>query len=269
VKVWILGSGSSGNAVLIEADGTRVLVDAGFGPRALATRLKAACVDPSSIDACLLTHDHGDHVSGVARAARRWGWAVFATDGTATSPALADVSVTALPVGEALRIDGLELMALPIPHDASEPVAFLATAVSSGTRAGICYDIGHVNENVRTLCHEVDILVVEANHDEGMLWAGPYPPWLCQRIAGNNGHLSNRAAGGLARDSVTKRTAHVVLAHLSAQNNTPEMARSAVRSALRGTPFHGKLTTAIQDGVVGPFLPRGGRVEDPRQYSLF
>ena len=269
MKVWVLGTGSSGNAVLIEGDGTRVLVDAGFGPRTLATRLKAACVDPKSIDACLLTHDHSDHISGVARAARRWGWAVFATDGTALCPALADVSVTALPVGEALRIDGLEIMALPTPHDANEPVSFLATAVSSGARAGICYDIGHVNENVRTLCHELDVLVVEANHDEGMLWAGPYPPWLCQRIAGNHGHLSNRAAGTLARDSVTSRTAHVVLAHLSAHNNTPEMARSAVRSALRGTLFRGKLSTAIQDGVVGPFMPRGGRVEDPRQYSLF
>ena len=167
------------------------------------------------------------------------------------------------------RIDGLEITALPIPHDATEPVGFLATSVSTGARATICYDIGHVNENVRTLCRESDVLVLEANHDEGMLWAGPYPPWLCQRIAGNDGHLSNRVAGALARDSVTARTAHVVLAHLSQQNNTPEMARSVVRSALRGTSFRGKLTTAPQDGVVGPFMPRGGRVEDPRQYSLF
>jgi phosphoribosyl 1,2-cyclic phosphodiesterase len=269
VKVWILGTGSSGNAVLIEGDGTRVLVDAGFGPRTLAKRLKTISVDPSSIDACLLTHDHGDHIGGVASCARRWGWAVFATFGTAQSPALGDVSVTPLPVSVAMRIDGLEITALPVPHDATEPVGFLATTVSTGARAGICYDIGHANEHVRTLCREVDILVLEANHDEGMLWAGPYPPWLCQRIAGSVGHLSNRDAAKLARDSVTSRTAHVVLAHLSAQNNTPEMARSAVRSALRGTVFKGKLTTAPQDGVVGPFLPRGARFDDPRQYSLF
>ena len=269
MKVWILGTGSSGNAVLIEGDGTRVLVDAGFGPRTLAARLKAASVDPASIDACLLTHDHSDHISGVARAAKRWGWAVFATDGTAQSPALANVSVTPLPISVAMRIDGLEITALPVPHDATEPVGFLATTVSTGARAGICYDIGHANEHVRTLCREVDILVLEANHDEGMLWAGPYPPWLCQRIAGSVGHLSNRDAGALARDSVTSRTAHVVLAHLSEKNNTPEMARSAVRSALRGTVFKGKLTTAPQDGVIGPFLPRGARFEDPRQFSLF
>lgn len=269
MKVWILGTGSSGNAVLIEGDGTRVLVDAGFGPRTLAMRLKAVCVEPSSIDACVLTHDHSDHIGGVARCARRWGWAVFATDGTAQSPALADVSVTSLPVSVPMRIDGLELTALPVPHDATEPVGILATTMSTGARASICYDVGHANEQVRTLCREVDILVLEANHDEGMLWAGPYPPWLCQRIAGNVGHLSNRAAGALARESVTSRTAHVVLAHLSEQNNTPELARHALRSALRGTVFKGKLSLATQADVIGPFLPRGAKFEDPRQYSLF
>jgi phosphoribosyl 1,2-cyclic phosphodiesterase len=269
VKVWILGTGSSGNAVLVESDGTRVLVDVGFGPRTLATRLKVASVDPASIDACLLTHDHCDHVSGVARAARKWGWAVFATGGTIQSSALSEVSVTPLPAGEPMRIEGLEITALPVPHDATEPVGFIATSLSTGARAGICYDIGHVNQNVRTLCSEIDVLVLEANHDEGMLWAGPYPPWLCQRIAGNAGHLSNKVAGALARDSVTTRTAHVVLAHLSHQNNTPEMAQSAVRSALRGTSFRGKLSTAPQDSVVGPFMPRGRGADDPRQYSLF
>jgi phosphoribosyl 1,2-cyclic phosphodiesterase len=269
VKVWILGTGSNGNAVLVEGDGTRVLIDAGFGPRTLAARLKITDIDPASIDACFLTHDHSDHVSGVARAAKKWGWAVFATGGTTLSPALASVSMTPVPVGQAMRVNGLEITALPIPHDATEPVGFIATALSTGARASICYDIGHADENVRALCREADVLVVEANHDEGMLWAGPYPPWLCQRIACNTGHLSNRAAGALARDSVTARTAHVVLAHLSERNNTPEMARSAVRTALRGTVFRGKLTTAPQDLVSGPFMPRTARVNDPRQYSLF
>jgi phosphoribosyl 1,2-cyclic phosphodiesterase len=269
VKVWILGTGSSGNAVLVEGDGTRVLIDAGFGPRALANRLKTTGIDPASIDACLLTHDHSDHVGGVARCVRRWGWAVFATDGTAQSAALANVSLTRLPVSMPMRIDGLEITAVPVPHDALETVGFLATTISTGARAAICYDVGHANEHVRALCREVDILVLESNHDEGMLWAGPYPPWLCQRIAGRSGHLSNRDAAALARESVTTRTAHVVLAHLSEQNNTPQMAQHAVRSALRGTTFKGKLSTAAQDSVAGPFLPRGKKFEDPRQYSLF
>jgi len=160
VKVWILGTGSSGNAVLVEGDGTRVLIDAGFGPRTLATRLKIADVDPSSIDACLLTHDHSDHVSGVARAAKKWGWAVFASGGTSQSSALANVSVTPLPVGQPMHIEGLEITALPTPHDATEPVGFLATVLSTGARASICYDVGHADENVRTLCREADVLVL-------------------------------------------------------------------------------------------------------------
>jgi phosphoribosyl 1,2-cyclic phosphodiesterase len=168
-----------------------------------------------------------------------------------------------------VRIENLELTAISTPHDANEPVGFLATAVSTGARAAVCYDIGHASDNVRALCREVDILVLEANHDEGMLWAGPYPPWLCQRIAGDSGHLSNRAAASLARDSVTTRTAHVVLAHLSEKNNTPELARSVVRSALRTTTFRGKLSTASQDSVIGPFVPRGIRAESPDQYTFF
>ena len=269
MKLWVLGSGSRGNAVVVEGDGTRVLVDVGFGPRTLANRLKVAGIEPSSIDACLLTHDHSDHVRGAASAARRWGWAVFATHGTADCADLAGVVVTPLATGVPIRIEGLELTAFETPHDATEPVAFVATSLSTGARAAVCYDIGHANDRVRSLCHDVDILVLEANHDEGMLWAGPYPPWLCQRIACSTGHLSNRDAGALARGSVTGRTAHVVLAHLSEQNNTPEMAQRAVRAALRGTAFRGKLSTSGQDVVAGPFVPRGNRAESAVQYSLF
>jgi phosphoribosyl 1,2-cyclic phosphodiesterase len=148
-------------------------------------------------------------------------------------------------------------------------VGLVVTARSSGARAGICYDVGHASDGVRALCRGVDILVLESNHDEGMLWAGPYPPWLCQRIASDTGHLSNRVAAGLARESVHRHLAHLVLAHLSEKNNTPEVATRAVRSALRGTAFRGQMSTATQDGVVGPFTPRGARAESPVQYALF
>src|SRR6185503_18993922 len=193
VKVWVLGSGSRGNAVLIEGDGTRVLVDVGFGPKMLAARLKVAGVDPSSIDACLLTHDHLDHAGGAARAARRWGWAVFATDGTTRSVELEGAVVTTIAAGVPTRINGLEITPMAIPHDATEPVGYVAMALPTGARAGVCFDVGHASDAVRALCRELDILVLEANHDEGMLWAGPYPPWLCNRIACNTGHLSNKA----------------------------------------------------------------------------
>lgn len=257
MRVWVLGSGSAGNAVLVESDGTRLLIDAGFGPRTLARRMKLAGVDAASVAACVVTHDHSDHVGGAARGARRWGWEIFATEGTAQASDLDGTPVTIIASGEKVRVGALEVEAIATPHDAAEPVGVLVMAVSTGARAGICYDVGHASDGVRALCQSVDVLVLEANHDEGMLWAGPYPPWLCQRIASRTGHLSNRAAAAVARDAVTPQLAHVVLAHLSETNNSPALADRTVRSAMRKTAFQGRLSTARQDAVVGPFTPRG------------
>src|SRR5687767_611062 len=173
MKVWVLGSGSSGNAVLLESGDTRVLVDAGFGPRTLARRMKLAGVDAASVAACIITHDHGDHAGGAAKAAQRWGWQIFASEGTASAVNFGEVPVTTFAPGDTVRVGAFEIETVAIPHDAAEPVGFLATAVRSGARAGICYDVGHASEGVRVLCDSVDVLVLEANHDEGMLWAGP------------------------------------------------------------------------------------------------
>ena len=268
MRLWVLGSGSSGNAVLLESDGTRLLVDAGFGPRTLAARLKLAGVETRSIAACIVTHDHADHICGAGKAARRWGWQLFATDGTAAAPALAGIAVTTFAPGDRLRIGSFDVQTVATPHDATEPIGVVATAVQSGARAGICYDLGSVNDGVRAICDSVDLLVLEANHDEGMLWAGPYPPWLCRRIASKTGHLSNRAAAQMARDAATPQLAHLVLAHLSQQNNTPALADRTVRSALRPTAFKGKVTTAKQDEVIGPFVPRGFSSRRVEQLAL-
>jgi phosphoribosyl 1,2-cyclic phosphodiesterase len=268
MKLWVLGSGSSGNAVLLESEGTRLLVDAGFGPRPLAARLKLAGVDARSIAACIITHDHSDHVCGARKAALRWGWQIFATDGTAAAPDLAGIAVTTFAPGDTFRVGSFEVQTVTTPHDAADPVGIVATALRTGGRAGICYDVGHASDGVRTLCQGVDVLVLEANHDEGMLWAGPYPPWLCKRIASKTGHLSNRAAADVARQTVTPRLAHLVLAHLSEKNNTPVLADRTVRSALRPTGFQGKLTTARQDAVLGPFMPRGFTSRGVEQLAL-
>jgi phosphoribosyl 1,2-cyclic phosphodiesterase len=205
----------------------------------------------------VVTHDHSDHVGGVDKAARRWGWEVLATEGTARAARLDGVPVTTFKPGDRLRVGSLEVETVATPHDATEPVGVLVTAAETGARAGICYDVGHASDGVRALCHLVDILVLEANHDEGMLWAGPYPPWLCARIASGTGHLSNRAAAEVAREAATPQLSHVVLAHLSEQNNTPAIADRTVRGALRRTAFRGKLSAALQDVVAGPFAPRG------------
>jgi phosphoribosyl 1,2-cyclic phosphodiesterase len=252
----VLGSGSRGNAVLVESGDTRVLIDAGFPPHVLEKRLTAIGIPPASVRACVITHEHGDHVSGAAAAVARWGWDLHASEGTARAcPALADADVRTFEPGATVTVGGIELRMVPTPHDAESPVAVVATAVKSGARAGICYDLGHATDPVRVAMRELDILVLESNHDEGMLRLGPYPPVVQRRISGRDGHLSNRAAGMLARQCVGPSLRHVVLAHLSEQCNTPDVARTAMTEALSTTRFRGRVDVAAQNAVVGPITP--------------
>jgi phosphoribosyl 1,2-cyclic phosphodiesterase len=268
VKLWMLGSGSSGNAVLIECDGTRLLVDCGFGPRTLAGRLNAIGIPPESIDGCILTHDHTDHICGAAATARRWGWGVYATPGTAQSHELRKTKVHLFDPGMTLEFPRMTVSAIPTPHDAIQSVGFVVTSRSTGARAGLFYDLGCVTRAIAKECETVDILVLESNHDDDMLRYGPYPPFLQARIAGRRGHLSNREAGVFARDTIGRGMNHLVLAHLSENCNTPSVALRSMRAALARTRFKGGLTAAVQNEVVGPFLPGATRVE-PAQYSLF
>ncbi|MDP3768266.1 MAG: hypothetical protein Q8S13_09635 [Dehalococcoidia bacterium] len=157
-------------------------------------------------------------------------------------------------------------MTFRTPHDAEEPIGVVATSTSTGAGAAVCTDIGYASDNVRRIVSDVDILVLESNHDEQMLENGPYPPWLIRRIASNTGHLSNRACASLVRESVTPKLRQIVLAHLSEKNNTPMVAYESMKRAIRGTGFRGALIPAAQGAVVGPFMPRGLRVAE--QLSL-
>ncbi len=265
----MLGSGSGGNAVLIEAGDGRILVDAGFGVRTLAGRLAAIGVPPESIEACVITHEHTDHVKGAAAAARRWGWALHASRGTTVHASeLAGARVHAFDAGAALAFSTMDVATARTPHDAAEPVGVVVTARASGARATVCTDIGHVSDAVRALCRDVDILVVESNHDEAMLRAGPYPAVVQARIAGGHGHLANRHAAALIRDSVAPRLRHVVLAHLSERCNAPDVARDATERELRRTAYRGGVATAHQREIAGPFDAAGGGREARRQYAL-
>jgi len=268
VKVWVLGSGSKGNAVLLECGASRVLVDAGFPIRDLAARLTAIGIAPQSIEATVLTHEHTDHVKGASAAAKRWGWSLLATEGTRRAvPGLAHVPVIAVSPEVKVTVGRFELQVVGISHDAAEPVAVVATSTATGARAGICYDLGCVTEAVRRAFRELDVLVLEANHDEGMLRAGPYPPSVCDRIAGRRGHLSNRAAAAMARDAAHPDLNAVVLAHLSESCNDDRVAAAAVSEGLAGTRFRGKVDVAPQHAVIGPFLPRLAR-RAPRVQQL-
>jgi len=269
VKLWMLGSGSSGNAILVECDGARILIDCGFGTRTLAGRLKPIGVDPRSIEGCLITHEHSDHVRGAGAAAKRWGWGVFATPGTALAPELAKTRVHTFQPGMTVEFPRMSVKSVPTPHDANQSVGFVVTSRSTGARAGLFYDIGHVSRAIAQACEALDILVLESNHDIDLLRNGPYPRWLQARIASKIGHLSNHDAGVFARSTVTRELNHLVLAHLSEKNNTPRVALSAMRAAIARTRFRGGLVAAQQDTVLGPFVPGAKRAEQPVQYALF
>lgn len=266
MRVWVLGSGSRGNAVLLEHRGSRVLVDAGFHAKAIEQRLAAIDIPCESIEALVVTHEHHDHVRGACAAARAWGWALHASCGTVNAyPSLRDADVRTFDAGATLRFSSMEVQSLAVPHDAEEPVAVIATDASGG-RVGIVYDLGYANAALRRALRDLDVMVLEANHDEGMLRAGPYPPTVRERIAGRRGHLSNTAAADLARDVAHPSLAHVVLAHLSDQCNDAALARSAVSRGLAPTRFTGAVHAAPQDAVIGPFEPkiRRGRAEQLR-----
>lgn len=270
MRLFVLGSGSKGNAVLLESGDQRLLVDCGFGPRALAQRLRAVGVEPASIADCVLTHEHSDHVRGAAAAAKRWGWTLHATGGTHGGHAeLSAAPVQRFAPGDVLAVGGFDVATHASPHDASESVVLVATARSSGVRTGIAYDLGHVPDALPDAFRDLDLLVVESNHDEGMLRNGPYPRSVQARIASRTGHLSNRAGAAFARECVNRNLAHVVLAHLSENCNDHGVALAATRTAVARTSFRGQVHAAMQHAAVGPFLPKPARWQAAGQLSLF
>jgi phosphoribosyl 1,2-cyclic phosphodiesterase len=226
-----LGSGSRGNALVVEAGRTRVLVDCGFGPRELTKRLGRLGLAPGDMDAILVTHEHSDHVGGVVRCSARFGLRVMMTHGTASAcSGIDDLAVRVFDGHAPFVVGDLKVLPFPVPHDAREPVQFV---FSDGVRRlGVVTDAGHVTSHMIERLSALDALMVECNHDAGMLAAGNYPWPLKQRIAGRFGHLDNAAAADLLRRVDTARLQHVVCAHLSEHNNRPQMAREAVAGAL-------------------------------------
>jgi phosphoribosyl 1,2-cyclic phosphodiesterase len=260
MRLWTLGSGSKGNALLVECGETRVLIDAGLSSRRIGERLGAIGVDPRSIAALLVTHEHRDHVCGLAGVVKRWNLPVYLTPGTATSSteALAGASVQVTLPGAPFAIGSLTVQPVRTSHDATEPVAFVLTSERSGMRMAVVTDLGVLTNPVREAVRHCDVLVVESNHDEVMLQTGPYPYHLKRRVAGNHGHLSNRAAGELVAECMHRGLQQVVLAHLSETNNTPATALDAMRGVARRTRYRGMVAAAPQHDVAGPFGDAAG-----------
>ena len=266
MKAWTLGSGSKGNSILLEGDGTRVLIDCGYSPRALAQRLAAVHVAPESISAVIVTHEHIDHMKGVSAAQRKWKWQVFGSAGTiAALSELDPAQSTSIRSSAPFAIGALRFELVRVPHDASAPTAVLATAVKTGFRTGVAHDLGAVPETLRSAFAQLDLLLLESNHDDEMLRHGPYPPFLQSRISGGSGHLSNRKSAALTREIAGEQLRHLVLLHLSEVNNTPRHAVMAAENAVRGSRAKCAVTAAPQERAAGPFGDATGGV---RQLAL-
>lgn len=231
-----LGSGSRGNALLVEAGNTRVLIDAGFGPREISRRLARLELAGGDVDAILVTHEHSDHVGGVFPCARRFDWKIFLTHGTlmACRQDRADVPITIIDSHEAFSVGDLGIHPFPVPHDAREPVQFVLT--DGRARLGVLTDAGHVTPHMVAMLDGCDALVLECNHDADMLAQGSYPQALKHRIGGPWGHLDNAAAASLVSLLDASRLRYVIAAHLSEQNNLPALARAALSAALGCAP---------------------------------
>jgi len=225
LRLAVLGSGSGGNATLIEGGGARILVDAGFSCRGLVQRLRYVGVEPEEIDAILVTHEHSDHLGGAAAFAASFGTPIHCTRGTARAAVLPEAHP--VEAGRAFDIESLTVRAFGVPHDAVETVGFIVSDAS--TQAGYATDLGHAPAAVRDWLKDCDLLVMEANHDVGMLRAGPYPEAVKERVLSRHGHLDNLAAADVLCEVARERTRTVVLAHLSRTNNHPDIALDAVR----------------------------------------
>ncbi|MGF6526851.1 MBL fold metallo-hydrolase [Variovorax sp. PvP013] len=231
-----LGSGSTGNATLVEAssEGRRslLLIDCGFGIRQLDKRLAGAGVAASDIDAIFITHEHGDHIGCVQTLSKRERIPVWMSEGTwlATGGHDYEGRLHLARDGEHIAVGDLDVRPFTVPHDAREPLQLRCT---DGARTlGVLTDLGHATPHVMAQLVGLDALLLECNHDVDLLAASAYPPFLKLRVGGNYGHLSNAAAAAIARAVHHPGLRHVVGAHLSEQNNRPDLVRLALAEAL-------------------------------------
>jgi len=242
--VTTLASGSSGNCTLISAGDTHVLVDAGISCRRIAASLGEMGLSLNDLTGICITHEHSDHICGLTTLTKKHRIPIYTTGGTGRQLcyriAFLEDLINQVVIGEDFRIGDMTVESFATLHDTAQPCGF---ALSDGEKkAAVVTDLGIVTDEVLDGIQGSDLLIVECNHDIEAVKSGPYPYYLKQRILSDHGHLSNEAGAALARTAAMDRAHTVILAHLSAENNTPAMARRAVETALNG--WEGKLLVA-------------------------
>jgi len=242
MEIAFLGSSSGGNSALVCGDETNILIDSGLSARVIERRLDILGRSPNEISAILLSHEHMDHCRGSGILSRKHGIPVMANQPTLAMAPIGNVHLREFITMEPFKVGELEINSYPVPHNAAEPVCF---SIFDGRQSiGYATDLGKVTMLLERALFDRDLLVIEANHDEQMLRKGSYPEFLKRSISSPSGHLSNRMTGSAAAKLATDRTRRVILAHLSEENNTPELATHEVRRSLVRNLISTEVSTA-------------------------
>jgi phosphoribosyl 1,2-cyclic phosphodiesterase len=262
ITVSVLASGSRGNSAVVQTERTKILVDAGISCREIFKRLKSLGEDPHGLSAVVITHEHADHVYGLATLAKKLKIPAFMSGAThqCWAKSVRDqggdscnfLRLEVFSPGKGFQIGDIAVAPFTIPHDAADPVGFAFRA--HGVKVGFATDLGYLPASVRDHLQGCDVLIVESNHDLEQLRNGPYPWSVKQRVMSRVGHLSNDALADFFRSDYDGRAAYIVLAHLSEQNNVPEIAQGAAESALgkRRTLFKNRVMLASQTEAMEP-----------------
>ncbi|MGI6013717.1 MAG: MBL fold metallo-hydrolase [Oscillospiraceae bacterium] len=233
MRISTFASGSSGNCTLVSTGSTHILIDAGISMRRIAANLTCTGLKPADIAGVLVTHEHKDHINGIATMTKYHKIPLYAPPGVAACLARvpgAEQCIKQITPGEAFCIDDAEIRAFHTPHDVPESVGY---SILADQKFGFCTDLGHVTEEVARGLEGSDIVMIEANHDLSMLRQGRYPYFLKQRILSDHGHLSNPDSGKLALWLAKHGTRAVILGHLSQENNLPTVALQTVSEVLQ------------------------------------
>ncbi len=254
LRITVLGSGSGGNVTLVEGSRGRLLIDMGLSEREASRRLRACGVEPGTVDAVLVSHEHTDHVRGAPLFSAKNGVPLYTTRATARAAELEGEDLAGLvevDSGRSFEVAGMCVHPFTVPHDAADNVGYVIE--EEGSRLGYATDLGYPSAVVSERLRGCGVLVVEANHDLNLLMSGAYPIHVKERVRSRTGHLSNDQAAGLLAEAVTERTRTVLLAHLSQKNNDSRLALETCRAALRSAGRDGvHLELTFQHGPSRP-----------------